>query len=50
MNHGRPTRGLLDRLFSVSLAGAGNRLRAMPPASAAATPNPVSAPLGASVN
>jgi hypothetical protein len=50
MTHGGPTRGLLDRLFSVSLAGARNRLRAMPPASAAATPSPANAPVVASVN
>jgi hypothetical protein len=51
MNHDGPTRGLLDRLFSVSLAGAGNRLRHTDrPASAAAAPNPAGTPLGASVN
>jgi hypothetical protein len=51
MNHGGPTRGLLDRLFSVTLAGAGNRLRhADRPANAAATPNQAGAPAVASVN
>jgi hypothetical protein len=50
MNRGGSTRGLLDRLFAVSLAGAGNRLHHNDrSASAAATPNPVSNPVIASV-
>jgi hypothetical protein len=50
MNGGGSTRGLLDRLFAVSLAGAGTRLRHTDQsASAAATPNPVSVPVIASV-
>lgn len=50
MNRGGSTRGLLDRLFAASLAGAGNRLRHTDrSASAAATPNPVSVPVIASV-
>ena len=51
MNHGESTRGLLDRLFSVSLAGVGNRLRhADRPASAAAAPTPASVPVIAGAN
>jgi hypothetical protein len=50
MNRGGSTRGLLDRLFAVSLAGAGNRLRHTDrSASAAAAPNPVSVPVIAGV-
>jgi hypothetical protein len=50
MNRGGATRGLLDRLFAVSLAGAGTRLRHTDrSASAAATPNPVSVPVITSV-
>jgi hypothetical protein len=50
MNRGGSTRGLLDRLFAVSLAGAGTRLHHTDrSASAAATPNPVSVPVIASV-
>jgi hypothetical protein len=48
--HGAATRGLLDRLFSVSLAGAGNRLRRPDrPASQPAAANPASVPVVASV-
>src|SRR5882724_2202243 len=48
MIHGAAARGLLDRLFTVSLAGAGNRLRhADRPASAPAALNPVSGPVTA---
>jgi hypothetical protein len=51
MNHGESTRGLLDRLFSVSLAGVGNRLRhADRPASAGASPTPASVPVIAGAN
>jgi len=51
MNRGGSTRGLLDRLFSVSLAGAGNRLRRTDrPASAAATAGQASVPVIASSN
>jgi hypothetical protein len=51
MNRGESTRGLLDRLFSGSLAGAGSRLRhADRPASPAATPSQASAPVVGSVN
>jgi hypothetical protein len=50
MNRGGSTRGLLDRLFAVSLAGAGNRLHhADRSTRAAATPNQVSVPVVASV-
>jgi hypothetical protein len=50
MNRGGSTRGLLDRLFAVSLAGAGNRLHhADKSTSAAATSNQVSVPVVASV-
>lgn len=50
MNRGGSTRGLLDRLFAVSIAGAGNRLRHTDrSASAAAAPNPVSVPVIAGV-
>jgi hypothetical protein len=50
MNRGGSTRGLLDRLFAASIAGASNRLRHTDrSASAAATPNPVSVPVIASV-
>ena len=53
MMHGAAARGLLDRLFTVSLAGAGNRLRhpdrpASAPAPAAAT-SPASVPVVASM-
>jgi hypothetical protein len=42
MNRGGSTRGLLDRLFAVSLAGAGNRLRhADRPTGAAAAAPPI---------
>jgi len=45
MNRGGSTQGLLDRLFSVSLARAGNRLRsATPPTNATAIPGPPSTP------
>jgi hypothetical protein len=40
MNRGGSTRGLLDRLFAVSLAGAGNRLRHANRAAGAAAPSP----------
>jgi hypothetical protein len=51
MNRGESTRGLLDRLFSVSLAGAANRLRhADRPASAAAAPTSASVPVIAGAN
>jgi hypothetical protein len=50
MNRGGSTRGLLDRLFAVSLAGAGNRLRHTDrSANAAAASNPVSVPVIAGV-
>jgi hypothetical protein len=50
MNHGGSTRGLLDRLFSVSFAGAGNRLRHTDrSASPAPIPNHASDPVVASV-
>jgi hypothetical protein len=46
MIHGAATRGLLDRLFAVSLAGAGNRLRHPDrPASAPAPPNQGNVPV-----
>jgi hypothetical protein len=47
MNRGGSTRGLLDRLFAVSLAGAGNRLRHSdrPTGAAAATPSHASVPV-----
>jgi hypothetical protein len=50
MNHGGSTQGLLDRWFSVSLTGAGNRLRSLTrttgtPAPAKQTDNPVVAGL-----
>jgi hypothetical protein len=47
MNRGGSTRGLLDRLFAVSLAGAGNRLRHSdrPTGAAAATPIQASVPV-----
>jgi hypothetical protein len=46
MNRGGSTRGLLDRLFSVSLAGAGNRLRRTDrSASAPAMAKPVTMPV-----
>jgi hypothetical protein len=47
MNRGGSTRGLLDRLFAVSLAGAGNRLRHAdrPTGAAAATPSQASVPV-----
>jgi len=46
MNRGGSTRGLLDRLFAVSLAGAGNRLRHSDrPTGTAATPSQVSVPV-----
>jgi len=47
MNRGGSTRGLLDRLFAVSLAGAGNRLRRSDRSTgaAAATPGQASAPV-----
>lgn len=46
MNHGGSTRGLFDRLLSVSLAGAGNRTRnATRPAAPPATPKPVDMPV-----
>jgi hypothetical protein len=46
MIHGAATRGLLDRLFAVSLAGAGNRLRRPDrPASAPALSNQVNGPV-----
>ena len=45
MNRGGSTRGLLDRLFAVSLAGAGNRLRnSSRSTSAPATAKPVDMP------
>jgi hypothetical protein len=45
MNHGGSTRGVFDRLLSVSLAGAGNGLRTAPrPSGATATPKPISVP------
>jgi hypothetical protein len=48
MNHGGSTLGLLDRLFSVSIAGAGAGLRnATRSASAPATPKPASVPAAA---
>ncbi len=40
MNRGGSTRGLLDRLFAVSLAGAGNRLRRADRPTGAAAPSP----------
>jgi hypothetical protein len=47
MNHGGSTQGLLDRLFSVSFAGASAGLRnATRPASAPATSKPASVPTG----
>jgi len=45
MNIGGSTRGLLDRLFSVSLAGAGNRLRRTDRSTGAAAANQVSVPV-----
>jgi hypothetical protein len=46
MNRGGSTRGLLDRLFAVSLAGAGNRLRhADRPTGSAPPPSQVSVPV-----
>jgi len=47
MSRGESTRGLLDRLFAVSLAGAGNRLRHAdrPPGAATATPSQVTVPV-----
>jgi hypothetical protein len=46
MNTGGSTRGLLDRLFAVSLAGAGNRLRhADRPTGALAAPSQASVPV-----
>jgi hypothetical protein len=46
MNRGGSTRGLLDRLFAVSLAGAGSRLRhADRPTGAAAAPSQASVPV-----
>ena len=46
MLHGASTRGLLDRLFAVSLAGAGNRLRHPDrPASAPTPTNQVNVPV-----
>ena len=49
MNRGGSTRGLLDRLFAVSLAGAGNRLRRSDrptgAATAATTPSQASVPV-----
>ena len=46
MNHGGSTRGLLDRLFAVSLAGTVNRLRHTDrPTGAAAVPTQVSVPV-----
>jgi hypothetical protein len=46
MNRGGSTRGLLDRLFAVSLAGAGNRLRRSDrPTGAAAAPSQASVPV-----
>ena len=46
MNRGGSTRGLLDRLFSVSLAGAGNRLhRTDRSTGAPATAKPVTMPM-----
>src|SRR5258706_506128 len=49
MNRGGSTRGLLDRLFAVSLAGAGNRLRRSdrPTGAAAGTPRHATRPVGA---
>jgi hypothetical protein len=38
MNRGGPTRGLFDRLFAVSLAGAGNSLRGMGHSNSSQTP------------
>jgi hypothetical protein len=50
MDHGGSTRGLLDRLFSVSFAGAGNRLRHTDrSATTAPIPNQASDPVVASV-
>jgi hypothetical protein len=50
MGHGGSTRGLLDRLFSVSFAGAGNRLRHTDrSATTAPIPNQASDPVVASV-
>jgi hypothetical protein len=50
MNHGGSTQGLLDRLFSVSMAGASAGLRnATRSASGPATPKPVSVPVAAGV-
>ena len=50
MNRGGSTRGLLDRLFSVSLAGAGNRLRhADRSTSAPAAPKPAETPVVAGI-
>jgi hypothetical protein len=47
MSRGESTRGLLDRLFAVSLAGAGNRLRHAdrPTGPAAPTPSQASVPV-----
>jgi hypothetical protein len=45
MNRGGSTRGLFDRLFSISISGAGSGLRnASRPPNAPATPKPVGAP------
>jgi len=51
MIHGAATRGLLDRLFAVSLAGAGNRLRRPDhrPANAPALSNQINGPVVANV-
>src|SRR5882672_1549314 len=50
LNHGASARGLLDRLFAVSLAGAGNRLRRPDrPASGPALSNQINGPVIAKV-